>query len=82
MKLFETQESFIIKTLLKNKKISRNYCLSHRITRLGAYICDLKKSGWKIEAGYEISRFSKDYVYSLIASPTIKNNAKKRKISN
>lgn len=52
MKIKETQINFILKELRKNGKISRNKCLKNYITRLSAYILELKKDGWIFYSGY------------------------------
>lgn len=64
--MFKTQNDWVITQLLKYGKVSRNAALKRYITRLGAYICDLKSVGWKIEGGYVKTKNGKDYVYRLV----------------
>lgn len=63
-----TQIDFVLKTLKKNGKISRNYCLKNSITRLGALIYKLKTQGYKIGAYREVKKGwgVGDYIYYLI----------------
>jgi len=66
----KNQEAFITKHLLDYGKISRNFCLQHFVSRLGAYICDLNKSGWEIEGHFEKGEYGcKDFIYVLKSSP-------------
>jgi len=55
-----SQKTTIIKELNLNGKVSRNWCLDRRITRLGAIICLLNKEGWNLTGKWE----GNDYVYS------------------
>ena len=55
-----------IKQLLENGKVSRNDALKNFISRLGAIICDLNQSGWKIEGKNEKTPYGTDYVYRLL----------------
>lgn len=64
MKLF--QLDFIRNQLVKYGKIDRNTCLSRYITRLSAYIYDLKELGWQFKQGYDEHR---NYVYYVTKSP-------------
>jgi hypothetical protein len=57
------QKKFIINQLLLKGQVSRNTCLKNYISRLGAFMCDLKEQGLKYEAGYTENR--KDYVYKI-----------------
>ena len=61
MKLPKTQFNVVWTKLRTTKTISRNWALRRNITRLGAYICEIKKSGVKISANYD----GKDYKYLL-----------------
>jgi hypothetical protein len=75
------QGIIIIEQLEKHQKISRNWCLDIRISRLGARIHDLWKSGWRFEDDHETesgairhgriikTRFGEDYIYFLKSSP-------------
>lgn len=65
----KTQESWTIKKLQENGKVSRNEALQSYISRLGAIICSLNKSGWVIEGKFEKYAHGKDYVYRVVKSP-------------
>jgi len=64
-----TQEQLIKRVLLTEGAISRNWCLSQYISRLGSRIFDLKKQGLNIEAKIVKNGNSKDYVYYLRREP-------------
>ena len=64
-----TQEQKVIRQLLDTGKCSRNWALSNYISRLGALVCDLNKSGWNITGDFVKTAHGKDYVYTLIESP-------------
>jgi hypothetical protein len=55
------QKVFVLNQLLKKGQVSRNTCLSHFISRLGAIMNLFKESGLKFEAEY----FKGDYVYKI-----------------
>ncbi len=55
----ESQLALVADELLVEGFISRNFCLKRFISRLGAYICELKKYGIDIDGRYE----GNDYVY-------------------
>lgn len=60
---------FILGELKEQGYITRNTCLKRYITRLGAYMCQLKNEGLRFEARYIKSEFSpngQDYAYMLI----------------
>lgn len=61
------QIDIIKQQLLDNGEISRNWCLKNYISRLGAYIVDLKKQGWE----FKTEQRGGDYVYKLIKKPEI-----------
>ncbi len=68
--LNQTQKQFIIKHLREFGFITRNFCLEHYISRLGALILILKKEGWEFEDGAYIDHYgSKDFKYKLIKEP-------------
>lgn len=80
----EHQKKFIIKQLEKTGKVSRNYCLSRFITRLGAIIKVLEDDGYVFDSRpsktgktmmngrVEKTRWGEnDYVYYLVAKPNI-----------
>lgn len=60
-----TQKKWVKNILLKEGEISRNFALSQYVSRLGSYICLLKKEGMQIEA----TKRGTDYVYTLINRP-------------
>ena len=59
--LKKTQFQIVWRKLRTTGRISRDWALRRNITRLGAYICEIKKSGVKISANYD----KKDYVYIM-----------------
>ena len=63
------QRKLVIKELLQTGQISRNYCLSLGITRLGAIVEKLNKNGWELKGKYIKTNGGKDYVYFLKGSP-------------
>lgn len=72
----QSQRQFVENELLKEGRISRNYCLQlydlkvrTNILRLGAIICDLIKDGWDIKGDNVMTDTGKDFVYSLVTSP-------------
>jgi hypothetical protein len=62
----KTQEQFIREQLEKKGSISRNFCLSRFISRLGAHINRLRNSGMEISGGYVSKNGGRDYVYKLV----------------
>jgi hypothetical protein len=75
----QSQEQFVKNELLKEGKISRNYCLElyklgvrTNILRLGAIICELIKDGWDIKGENVQTDSGKDFVYRLVGSPYTK----------
>ena len=65
----KTQIEIILEQLEKHSYITRNWCLARRITRLGAYICDLNNHGWKINGYYENADTGRDYAYVVSGKP-------------
>jgi biotin operon repressor len=61
------QQEFVLKTLLKNKKVSRNQCLRLYISRLSSIIKRLRDNGYKIETKFD--NRGGDCVYHLIKKP-------------
>jgi hypothetical protein len=61
----KTQRRWVEEQLRLHGEITRNQCLTNYISRLGAIVCDLKASGWELEA----SRREGDYVYKLVDAP-------------
>lgn len=66
-----TQLQFVIDQLRKDGSISRNYCLSNRITRLGAIVNSLNKEGWDIQGDFVKTDYGKDYVYKKLKEPEL-----------
>ena len=62
-----TQEQIVINQLKAYKKVSRNWCLERRITRLGAITCQLQKDGWIFNAHFVKTEHGKDYIYELVS---------------
>ena len=60
-----TQLNKIREELLKNNKVSRNWCLSWFCTRLGAHIITLKREGFEFNPHNE----GGDYVYEVVKRP-------------
>ena len=58
----KTQFQIVWHKLRTTGMISRNWCLRRNITRLGAYIAEIKKSGVKISSNYD----GKDYKYRML----------------
>ena len=52
----------ILEQLRANGYVSRNWCLSQGVTRLGAYIADLKAEGYEFTANYDKG----NYEYHLV----------------
>lgn len=69
-----TQREWVENQLKEKGKITRNFCLRNYVSRLGAIICDLKKSGYEFDTRYikVDTPFGegKDYEYSLKSSPS------------
>ena len=62
----KTQLEKIEATLLRFKKVSRNWALRNYITRLSARICDLRDDGHVIKGEYVKGKNGKDFVYRLL----------------
>jgi hypothetical protein len=62
----ETQLKIVKDQLLKCGEVSRNWCLSQRLTRLASRILDLKKEGWTFK---DPQKRNGDYFYILDYSP-------------
>lgn len=60
-----TQREIVLNELNTQGFVSRNWCLAHHISRLGAIVCNLKKEGVSLEARRG-ERRSDDYKYILI----------------
>ena len=72
----KSQIEIILEQLEKHSQISRNWCLRNYILRLGAYICDLNKIGWKINGYYDKTEKGKDFIYAVSVKPKIKKITK------
>lgn len=57
------QKRWIINKLNSEGRVSRNEALDNYITRLGAYVHELKNEGWVLEGRWEKTAYGKDYVY-------------------
>ena len=57
-----TQEKRIIRLLLEEGEVSRNWCLQNYISRVSAIMLDLKKDGWKFTGSFNKKG---DYIYKL-----------------
>jgi len=63
----QTQEAFVYAQLKSKGKISRNFCLSKYISRLGAIIHTLRHDfNLTIEGGYVKTKRGRDYVYTIL----------------
>lgn len=60
-----TQEKIIIRKLLEDGYVSRNWCISQYISRLSGYMLILKKEGWKFEGKDVKTQYGTDYIYKL-----------------
>lgn len=56
------QKQFVLNQLILKGQVSRNTCLSHFISRLGALMLKLKEEGLIYQGGYTKNR---DYVYKV-----------------
>ena len=63
----QTQLNYVRNWLSVKGTISRNHCLSVYISRLSAYILELKNLGWEIEG----KKSGNDYVYELKSKPHV-----------
>jgi hypothetical protein len=81
--MLKPQSQIIIEELEKSGKVSRNFALSKRITRLGAIINTLINEGWTFESkptksGNQMrgkfikTKYGEDYWYFLISKPKTK----------
>ena len=57
-----TQLEWVKRKIDTRGYITRNECLNHFVSRLGAIICRLKKQGYRFTAYYNKKR---DYIYEL-----------------
>jgi len=61
-----TQLEFIREKLLTDGYITRNYCLSRFISRLGSRILELKQEGLNIKGENLKTENGMDYIYRLV----------------
>lgn len=61
----DRQRPRVIEQFRKNGKVARNWALRNFISRLGAYVADLKEEGWRIARAPQ----GGDYVYYLVWKP-------------
>ena len=61
----KTQLDFVRDELKNKGYITRNFCLKHYISRLGARINDLKREGMDIEGKNLKTDNGMDYIYHL-----------------
>lgn len=66
-----TTQIQLVKNRLKDTgRISRNFCLSMHISRLGAIIANLKNRGYEFTAYYQPNEHGgKDYIYEQLNRP-------------
>lgn len=74
-----TQLKWVTEQLEKKGEITRNECLQHYISRLGAIIHIMKKDGWTFATSTRPTRKpdgteGKDFVYTLVSKPLKKTN--------
>lgn len=62
----QTQKEFVISKLKKDGSISRNFCLSNYISRLGAIVNQLNNEGWNLEGS---NQDNGDYIYKVKQAP-------------
>lgn len=67
----KSQINWIVSQLKEKGEISRNTALKNYISRLGAYIWDLKKEGWKFKTETVKTPYGKDYVYKVVSEPKL-----------
>lgn len=61
----KTQLEWVKNELFNKGRVSRNNALKRYISRLGAYVCDLRHAGFDIRGGYVKKNGGKDFVYTL-----------------
>jgi hypothetical protein len=64
-----SQRQQVLDQLKEARRVSRNWCLQNRITRLSALIHDLEAQGFIFNAHWEKTDHGKDYVYELLDTP-------------
>lgn len=61
----ESQRERVQAHLKANGSVSRNWALERHITRLGAIMCDIRKSGIDYTGAFVKTEHGQDYVYTL-----------------
>lgn len=67
----DTQIHFVKQELRTKGMISRNFCLSKFVSRLGAIIQKLEYEGWE----FKTRREDGNYIYELISEPKPKQTS-------
>ena len=62
----KTQLDWVKNELFNKGRVSRNNAIKRYISRLGAYVCDLRQAGFEITGEYVKKNGGKDFVYTLI----------------
>lgn len=70
-----TQKNKVVKYLMDNGCVTRNWALKNGITRLGAITNSLKKEGWKFRGYYFNNRA--DYKYKLTEKGVVPKKLRK-----
>lgn len=65
----DSQKLKVIAYFRQNRQVNRNWALQNYISRLGAIMCDLKKTGWVFRGGYIEENGGKNYYYFLLTDP-------------
>ena len=70
----KNQRKWVENQLKTTGEVSRNGALSQFISRLGAIVCNLNKSGWEIKGEYRKTEHGKDFIYFLISAPKVRKS--------
>ncbi len=65
----KSQKEIIINILLKDGRVSRNWCLQNYISRLASLISDLKTESWDFEAKYVTEGNGRNFYYIIKKCP-------------
>lgn len=65
----KSQLSWVIQRLNQYGSVTRNQALRRYISRLGAHICELNKSGWEIKGEHVKTKNGLDYRYRVVRKP-------------
>jgi hypothetical protein len=60
-----SQKDIVLKQLRNEGRVTRNWCLSNRISRLSAIMLDLKHDG----VNFDTEETKHDYIYKLLDKP-------------